>query len=339
MKVDSGISIEQEFHSTNGLAEIAREVENFGFDGLSVSEMAHDPFLALAICAHETQSVELISAIAVALGRSPMATAIIGHDLNAMSGGRFILGLGSQIKPHITKRYSMPWHGPAAQMREYIEALHAIWDNWYLEKPLNYQGQFYTHKIMTPEFMPTNIEQGRPKVVLAAVGPLMQKCAAEVADGVIMHAFCTEKHLREVLVPKIQKSLVAVGRKQQGFEIHCPVFQVTGMNEEEYEKSKEAIKYRIGFYASTPAYRGVLETHGWGDLQPVLHKLTRENRWDKLTENISDEVLDAFAVVGEPLEIAEKLKQRYGDLADRTSLGKDLPAEVVAKQLEILRGN
>lgn len=337
MKIDCGIALEHEFHSTAALAEAAQEMEGLGFDGVAVSEMAHDPFLALGICAHETSSVELISSIAVALGRSPMATAILGHDLNAMSQGRFILGLGSQIKPHITKRYSMPWHGPAAQMREYIQALHAIWDAWYLDKPLDYQGEFYTHKIMTPEFTPTNIECGRPKVVLAAVGPLMQKCAAQVADGVIMHAFCTDKHLREVLLPKIKEGLAEAGRREGEFEVHCPVFKVTGLNEEDFEKSKEAIKYRIGFYASTPAYRGVLETHGWGDLQPVLHKLTRENKWDQLTNHISDEVLDAFAVVGEPLEVAEKLKQRYGGLVDRTTLSRDLPPDMIAKQLEILR--
>jgi probable F420-dependent oxidoreductase len=190
---------------------------------------------------------------------------------------------------------------------------------------------------MTPEFTPTNIEQGRPKVVLAAVGPLMQKCAAQTADGVIMHAFCTGKHLREVLLPKIREGLAEAGRNEDEFEIHCPVFKVTGINEEDFEKSKEAIKYRIGFYASTPAYRGVLETHGWGDLQPVLHKLTRENKWDQLTSHISDDVLDAFAVVGEPLEVAKKLKQRYGDLVDRTTLSRDLPADIITQQLKILR--
>jgi probable F420-dependent oxidoreductase len=337
MKVDSGIAQEREFHSTGRIKELAQSSEHLGFDGMAVSEMAHDPFLALAICAHETSELELISSIAVALGRSPMVTAILGHDINAMSSGRFTLGLGSQIKPHITKRYSMPWHGPAAQMREYVEALHAIWDSWYLEEPLNYEGKFYSHKIMTPEFTPTNNEHGRPKVVMAAVGPLMQKCAAQVADGVIIHAFCTDKHLREVLVPGIQGNLKEAGRLPEDFEIHCPIFKVTGINEQEFEKSKEAIKYRIGFYGSTPAYRGVLETHGWEDLQPILHKLTRENKWDKLVENISDEVLSAFAVVGEPLQVAEMIKQRYGDLVDRTTLDKTLPVDILEKQLNILR--
>ena len=337
MKIDGGIALEHEFHSTDRLTEAAQELEALDFDGVAVSEMAHDPFLALGICAHETSKVELISSIAVALGRSPMAIAILGHDLNAMSEGRFILGLGSQIKPHITKRYSMPWHGPAAQMKEYIQALHAIWNTWYLDKEMNFQGSFYTHKIMTPEFAPTNIGYGRPKVVLAAVGPLMQKCAAQVADGVIMHAFCTDKHLREVLLPQIRKGLNEFGRNEDEFEIHCPVFKVTGINEEDFEKSKETIKYRIGFYASTPAYRGVLETHGWGDLQPVLHKLTRENKWDQLTNYINDEMLNAFCVVGEPLEVAEKLKQRYEGLVDRTTLSRDLPPDLIAKQLKILR--
>jgi probable F420-dependent oxidoreductase len=338
MKIDSGFGFDREFHSTDALVGRARELEELGFDGVLVAEIAHDPFMPLALAAHNTSSIELRTSIAVALARSPMTMANIGHDLNAYSKGRFTLGLGSQIKPHISKRFSMPWHGPARQMREFIEAMHAIWDCWYDGKRLDYDGEYYKHRLMTPEFTPTNTGYGRPRVLMAAVGPLMMETAAAVADGIIVHSFCTEKHFKEVMLPKLQRDLANNNKTLDDFEIQFPVFVASGESEEELEKSKAGVKYRLGFYASTPAYRTVLETHGWGELQPRLNRLTKDGRWDQLPAMIDDEVLDAFAVVGEPLDVARQLKERFGTVVDRVALEARFSSEVLQEQMRIIKG-
>jgi probable F420-dependent oxidoreductase len=337
MKIDGGFGFYNEFHSTDKLVNKARELEEIGYDGLLVAEMAHEPFLPLTLAAHHTSTIELRTSIAVALARAPMNMANIGHDLNAYSKGRFTLGLGSQIKPHITKRFSMPWHGPAKQMREYIESLHAIWDCWYEGKELNYDGELYKYRLMTPEFTPTNGEYGRPKVMMAAVGPLMMDTACALADGLIVHSFCTDKHFKEVMLPAIETNLAKYGRSLEDFEIQYPVFIAAGETEEQVEKAKNDIRYRLGFYGSTPAYKNVLDTHGWGDLQPRLNRLTKEGHWDKLPEQIPDEMLDAFAAVGTPIETAEIIKDRFGGLIDRCALEANFGPETLEKQMSILR--
>jgi probable F420-dependent oxidoreductase len=337
ISIDGGFGFDKEFHTTDTLVRQAQELEELGYDGLLVAEIAHDPFMPLAMAALHTSRIELRTSIAVALARTPMNMANIGHDLNAYSKGRFTLGLGSQIKPHITKRFSMPWHGPAKQMREYIEALHAIWDCWYEKTPLNYVGDYYQHRLMTPEFTPTNIEYGRPKVLMAAVGPMMVATAAAVADGIIVHSFCTDKHFKEVMLPRLESELAANGRTLDDFEIQFPLFVASGETEEELMRAKEAIKYRIGFYGSTPAYKTVLDTHGWGDLQPRLNRMTKEGRWDQLPGEISDEVLHAFAAVGDPIEVATQIRQRFGGLVDRTALAANFSPEVLEQQMSILR--
>ncbi len=311
LKIDSGFGFGREFHATETLVQHAQNLEELGYDGLMVAEIAHDPFMPLAN---------------------------IGHDLNAYSKGRFTLGLGSQIKPHITKRFSMPWHGPAKQMRELIEAMHAIWDCWYEGKPLQYEGEFYNHRLMTPEFTPQNTEFGRPKVLMAAVGPLMMETAAAVADGIIVHSFCTEKHFREVMQPKLAADLAAHGKSLEDFEVQYPVFVAAGDSDEELAKSIAGIKYRLGFYASTPAYKTVLDTHGWGDLQPKLNRMTKEGHWDKLPGMINDEVLEAFAVVGSHDEVARQLRDRFSDIADRVALGPEAGPDGLQQQMAIIRG-
>lgn len=339
MKIDGGFGFNQEFHSTDALVTKAQELEEIGYDGVLVAEIAHEPFMPLALAAHHTSTIELRTSIAVALARNPMNMANIGHDLNAYSKGRFTLGLGSQIKPHISKRFSMPWHGPAKQMREFIEAMHAIWDCWYEGKPLDYDGEFYKHRLMTPEFSPTNTEHGRPRVLMAAVGPLMMETAAAVADGIIVHSFCTEQHFKQVMLPKLERDLAANGRSLENFEIQFPVFVASGETEEQLEKSVQEVKYRLGFYASTPAYRTVLDTHGWGDLQGRLNRLTKDGKWDQLSSHIDDEMLQAFAVVGHPLEVAQQLKDRFGDCIDRTALPGDASTDILQQQMAILSGS
>jgi probable F420-dependent oxidoreductase len=257
--------------------------------------------------------------------------------VNAWSGGRFSLGIGSQIKPHIPRRFSMPWHGPAKQMREYIESLRAIWDCWYDGKPLDYRGECYQHTLMTPEFTPTNTEHGRPPILMAAVGPLMLKTACAVADGLIVHSFCTERHFKNVMLPLLETELAANGRSLDDFIIQFPVFTATGTTEEELEKAKRAIKYRIGFYGSTPAYKTVLETHDWGDLQPILNRMTKEGQWDALPDQISDEMLETFAAVGEPVAAAQVLADRFGGVIDRTLLEAKYSPDILDQQIKILK--
>lgn len=338
MKIDCGFAREENFHDLNTIAANAKRFEDYGFDGLLTAEMAHDPFLPLTIAAHQTSKLEIRTAIAVALARNPMVVANLGHDLNAYSKGRFTLGIGSQIKPHISKRFSMPWHGPAAQMEEFLQALHAIWDSWYDQKPLKFQGDFYTHTLMTPMFTPANIQYGRPKVALAAVGPKMTQVASQLADGIILHAFNTEKYIRQIIIPRIEEGLKESGRNRNNFEISFPMFVVTGETEEALLQSKIATKQQIAFYGSTPAYKGVLDCHGWGDIQEELNKQSKLGKWLEMTDLISDEILDTIAVVGEPLEVSQKIKQRYGDIIDRITLDSSISKESLQQQFSILRG-
>jgi probable F420-dependent oxidoreductase len=315
MKLDGGLTSD-----LTQVPERARTLESAGYHGILTAETAHDPFLPLALAAEHTETVELGTSIAVAFARTPMLLANIGHDLNAYSKGRFVLGLGSQIKPHITKRFSMPWSHPAARMREMVLAMRAIWDAWYEEKPLDFRGDFYTHSLMTPFFTPTNTEYGPPKVFLAAVGPLMTEVAGEVCDGIICHAFTTEKYVREVTIPAVERGLAKAGRSRADFEIKCPVFVVTGDDEEQFQKSRQQIKQQIAFYGSTPSYRGVFEGHGWGDLQGDLNAMSKRGKWVEMGSLISDDILETFAVQEqEPEQIAAEIHRRFGDVIDRTS--------------------
>lgn len=334
MKLDAGLGSD-----LSKVPEEARRIEEMGYDGGLTFETSHDPFLPLVLAAEHTNRINLMTSIAVAFARNPMILANLGHDLNAYSKGRFIMGLGSQIKPHITKRYSMPWGKPAAQMRELIEALHAIWDCWYDGKPLEYRGDFYKHTLMTPMFTPTNTEHGRPKVILAAVGPMMTETAASVADGMLVHSFTTAKYLKEVTLPTIEKSLKENGRKREDFQVVYPIFTVTADTEEAFDEIKFATKKQIAFYGSTPAYKVVLDQHGWGDLQGELNLMSKQGRWDEMADLITDEILDAFAVVGEPEAAARAIKERYGALIDRTSLNfPGVARKKIPDLMKIVRG-
>ena len=314
MKVDGGIS----FDLTNA-AQNARETEAAGYSGIWAAETSHDPFFPLLLAAEHTTSIELGTSIAVAFARNPMITANIGWDLQTFSKGRFILGLGSQIKPHITKRFSMPWSHPAARMREFILAMRAIWDSWQNGSKLDFRGDFYTHTLMTPFFNPGPSEYGPPKVFLAGVGELMTEVAGEVCDGFLCHGFTTERYLREVTIPALERGRAKVGKTLEGFEIVGPSFVVTGTTDEELEKAAEGTRQQIAFYGSTPAYRPVLEVHGWGELQDELNALSKQGEWVKMGTLIDDEILNTFAVVGRPEEIAPELKKRYGDCIQRIS--------------------
>ncbi len=314
MFVDGGIS-----NDLHHAAEGAKKAEDDGYDAVWGAETSHDPFLPLLLGAGATERLQLGTAIAVAFARSPMTTAMVARDLNAYSKGRFLLGLGSQIKPHIEKRFSMPWSHPAPRMKEFISAMGAIWDAWGNRRKLDFRGDFYTHTLMTPFFDPGPNPYGAPKVFLAAVGEGMTRVAGEVADGMLVHGFTTERYLREVTVPTIEAGLATSGRDRSQFELSYPMFVVTGENSEEMEAAATGTRKQIAFYGSTPAYRGVLELHGWGDLQTELNVLSKQGKWDEMGKLIDDDILDAFAVVAEPDAVAAKITARFGDLVDRIS--------------------
>ncbi len=312
MKIDANL-----IAPITDVPQVAAQLEAQGFDGVMTTEIASDPFFPLLLAAEHTVRLELMTSIALAFARNPMLMANIGNDLQAFSKGRFILGIGSQIKPHITKRFSMPWSDPAARMREFILALQAIWACWYEDKPLDFKGEYYTHTLMTPTFVPTNNPHGAPPVILAAVGPKMTEVAGEVADGMIVHPFNTVKYLKEVTLPAIERGLAAGNRDRSNFQICVPPFVVTGRTAEEWEKNRRRAAERLAFYGSTPAYKGVLEAHGWGHLQPELNAMSKRGEWVQMGEKITDEIIETFAVVAEPDKVADGLRERYEGLVDR----------------------
>ena len=301
-----------------GIVADAKAHEADGYDGFWSAETAYDAFLPLVLAAEHTERIQLGTGITVAFGRSPMQTAYVAHDVQAMSGGRFILGLGSQVKPHIERRYSMPWSQPALRMREYISAMRAIWASWDEGEPLHFRGDFYTHTLMPPFFAPEP-NPAAPKVHLAAVGEGMTEVAGEVADGMLVHAFSTERYMREVTLPALERGLTKSGRTRADVELSMPAFIVTGTTEEELAAARQGTRDQIAFYGSTPSYKGVLDLHGWGDLQPELNSLSKQGEWVKMGELIDDDILRTFAVVAEPEGVGAELKKRYGGIVDRCS--------------------
>jgi probable F420-dependent oxidoreductase len=314
MKIDGGIGF-----SPTGIAEAARQAEASGYDGVWTAETSHDPFLPIAIGATATEKLEFGTGIAVAFARNPMNLAVLANDLQHLTQGRFMLGLGSQIKPHITKRFSMPWSHPAPRMREMILAIRAIWATWETGEKLDFRGEFYTHTLMTPFFVPEKNPYGNPKILLAAVGELMTEVAGEAGDGLLVHGFSTERYVREVTLPALERGAAKAGRSRADLTVSYPGFVVTGANEADMEAKAQAVRQQIAFYGSTPAYRPVLELHGWGDLQTELNTLSKRGEWVKMGELIDDEVLDTFAVVAPIDQVASRVKARFGDLIDRFS--------------------
>jgi probable F420-dependent oxidoreductase len=267
-----------------------------------------------------------------------MTLANIGWDLQSYSDGRFIMGLGSQIKPHITKRFSMPWSHPAARMREMILAIRAIWACWNDDVALDFRGEFYRHTLMTPFFSPGRNPHGAPPIYLAAVGPKMTAVAAEVADGLFVHPFTTTRYLGDVTIPALERSLAAAGRERSAFTICLPAFIATGATGTEIDEAVQRARRQVAFYGSTPVYRRVLDVHGWSDLQPKLNALSKRGAWDEMTSLIDDEVLETFVAIGSPATVAAELHRRYGGLVDRLGFATQDGSEVPTELLVELRG-
>jgi len=324
-----------------GIIAAARERETLGYDGLWASESSHDPFLPLVLAAEHTERLQIGTAIAVAFARSPMQLAYTAHDLQTHADGRFLLGLGSQVKAHIERRFAMPWSRPAARMREYVSALRAIWACWNDGVALDFRGDFYSHTLMAPFFSPPPAPGGAPAVLIAAVGAAMTRAAGEVADGMLAHAFTTERYLREVTVPTLEEGLRTAGRSRKEFTLSHLLLLATGETEEELAAATQGVRRQVAFYASTPAYRGVLELHGWqqlGDELTALSRSDRADKWDAMVPLVDDEVLNAFAVVGEPDRIGAEIQRRFGGLVDRLSFytTTPVPAQTWAPLLDQL---
>jgi probable F420-dependent oxidoreductase len=299
----------------------ATTLEAAGYEGVWVGETEHDPFLQLLSAGRGTRSVTIGTAVAIAFARTPMTLASTAYDLALSSEGRFVLGLGSQVKAHIERRFSMPWSRPAARMREYVMALRAIWATWQTGEKLDFRGEFYTHTLMTPFFSPAAHTYGPPPIYLAGVGEKMTEVAGEVCDGFFFHPLTSERSLAELTLPALQRGRARAGHDGlEGFTVTGPAFTCTGRDEAELATAIKGTKAQIAFYASTPAYRAVLDLHGWGELQPELNALTRAGRWSEMGDAIDDEMLHAFAVVGAPDEVGRGLVQRWGAVAPRVTL-------------------
>ena len=316
MKVDATLVT----GSAEDFVATAVDAQERGYDAVWFAETAHDPTVGLTLAATRTTTITLGTAITVAFARTPMTAAVTANDLHAVSHGRYVLGLGTQIKPHVTKRFSMPWSRPADRMREYVRAVRAIWATWNDGEPLRFAGEFYTHTLMTPFFSPPPNPYGTPPIHLAGVGPLMTEVAGEVADGFLAHAFTTERYLHEVTLPALRRGFEKAGRTGDGFEISGTALIATGTTEEEFAASVRDVRRQVAFYGSTPAYAPVLELHGWGELATELNRLSKQGDWDAMGEAVDDEVLHAIAVVAEPDDVGPALARRFGGIAQRIPL-------------------
>jgi len=298
----------------------ARKLEEVGYDGGFTFEGPHDPFFPLVQASQTTERLELYTAIAIAFARNPMNLANLGYGLQSISGGRFILGLGSQVRPHIQNRFSMPWSNPARRMKEMVQAIKAIFSRWEGQAELAFEGEFYRHTLMIPAFDPGPNPFGPPPIYTGGFGPLMTRVAGEVADGFFGHPFNTRKSLLENMLPALEAGLAKSGRTRKDLDVIWSTLTVTADTEEDFERVKLAARKQLAFYGSTPAYRSTLDCHGWGDLHAELNRLSKQGSWDVMTSLIDDEVLEAIAVVGARNEIGPRLEARLAGLADGVSL-------------------
>jgi probable F420-dependent oxidoreductase len=295
-------------------------LEEIGYDRAFSFEAKHDPFIPLAVAGEHTSTIELGTAIAIGFARTPMTLANTAWDLQTVTGGRFTLGLGSQIKPHIEERFSMPWSRPVARMRELVAGIQAIWSSWQDGTPLHFDGEFYTHTRMIPAFDPGPNPFGPPRILTAGFGPQMTAVAGEVADGFLVHPVNSRQSLLELTLPAIAAGAECAGRATSDIEIVCVTIVVTGRNEAELERSREAVRAQLAFYGTTPAYLPVFDLHGYGDLHPELKRMARADRWPEMAALIDDELIDTIAVVGEPHEIAPKIVERLEGVSSSVSL-------------------
>jgi probable F420-dependent oxidoreductase len=316
MKIDAEVM-------TNSLVEIpalARKAEEFGFDCFWVNETKHDPFVQLALASTGTRHISLGSSIALAFTRSPTTIAYAAWDLQNVSGGRLILGLGSQVKGHIERRFGLKWESPEPKMKEVIASLHSIWNCWQKEERLDYQGHFFKLNLMTPFFNPGPLEHPEIPIFVAGVNRRMYQLAGERGDGLHVHPLHTLKYLRHAMTPSVSRGLAIAGRERGAFTVAASIFAAVGKDAAEIRSVREAYRSQIAFYASTRTYRSLMEFHGWGDVCDRLHAHSVRGDWNKMGAEITDEILDAFVVEGTWGEIGRRIRDKYGDLVDRVRL-------------------
>jgi probable F420-dependent oxidoreductase len=319
VRVETGIPLD----NWRKVSDAARRAEEAGFDGLLTAEIAHDPFMPLGFAALATERVRLATAIAVCFPRSPMVVAGTAWDLQEQSGGRFVLGLGAQVKGHNERRFSVPWSAPVPRLREYVESLRAIWQAWEKGEELNYEGKHYRFTLMTPEFAPRPTGLPRIPVTIAAVGPAMIKLAGRICDGVRLHGFATREYLEQIALPMLDEGLAESGRKRSEFEIWGGGFVATGPDEEAVQKQLEWVRYRLAFYGSTRSYHTVFAVHGWEDLGMKLHAMSKQGRWKEMAAEVPDEVVHTFAAVATHENLSPAIEKRFGGLVDSVTLEFD----------------
>jgi probable F420-dependent oxidoreductase len=319
------------------VAAAAGQIEAAGYDGVVAMENKHDPFLALAIAGTATHGIELHTGVAIAFARTPMAVANVGWDLAGATGGRFVVGLGSQVRAHNERRFSVPWTPPAPRMREYVQVLRAIWHCWTTGDKPGYEGEHYRFTLTTPNFTPEPIDAAAPAIMIAAVGPAMLKVAAEECDGVKLHGFCTRRYLTEAIMPRIEAGLAKAGRSRAQYEISGGGFLATGPDDETVARRFEWVRQRVAFYGSTPAYYPVLAVHGLEDLGHKLNALVRQGKWTEMAKEVPDQVAHLFAAVGRHDQIVAAIGERFGGLVDALTLRADGSGEVPPDLVQDIR--
>jgi len=309
--------------------DVCQSLEIGGFTDVSTQENKGDAFLPLAIAALNSSKLGLRTSISIAFARSPMSSAMLAWELQDASNGRFTLGLGSQVKGHNVRRFSVPWSAPAPRMREYVQAVRAIWDCWANDSILDYQGEHYQFSLMTPNFTPDKLNGRLPRIEIAAVGPVMMKVAAEECDGVMLHSFCTREYLSGKILPRISKGLASAGKSREAFEVSGGGFVATGADDEAVHKMFEWVRARIGFYGSTPSYWPVFEVHGLLDLGHKLNEMSKKGQWDAMTREVTDDVVHLFAAVGRHDQLVSAIEDRFAGMTDIVGLPEDTPRDVV----------
>ena len=325
--------------ATNDLSSVPSEAawaEGMGYDSMSSNETAHDSFLPLALAATSTKRTILETRVAIAFPRSPMITAYLGRDLQDLSKGRFRLGLGTQVKGHIMRRFSTDWEAPGPRLRDYVKSLKAIWHSWQTGEKLEYYGDSYNFSLMTPFFDPGPSEYPAPEVFTAAVNAYNCQVAGEVSDGLMLHSLTSPEYVRQVVRPALEKGAQKAGRDSSGLKVTGGGFIITGPNRASIVAMQAEVRRRIAFYASTRSYFPVLEAHGFQEIGQELHEMSLKGLWAEMGELVSDEMLDAFSVSGEYDEIADKFVERYGGLLDEVSFtlySEKPPEEVQLKKM------
>lgn len=331
MKLDTGVLSPD----LEAAGEAAKRAEDLGLAGVWTAETSHDPFLPLLLAAQRTERVDLGTAIAVAFPRSPMVLAQIAWDLQRYSKGRFILGLGTQVRAHNERRFGVKWESPGPRLREMIQMIHAIWDTWQEGARPDFRGDFYQFTLMTPFFNPGPIPYPRPRIFIAGVNEYMCRLGGEMCDGFHIHPFHSVRYLDQIFLPNLQRGLEKGNRPRSAVELSTTAFVVTGRNEAEIEAAKAPVRQQIAFYASTPTYASVLEIHGWGEVGQRLTALSKQGKWMEMADEITDEMLEVYAVTARHDDLVDVLRRKYDGYLNRlafyfpfTALEPDLLREM-----------